>query len=105
MWLDTSTVDSDRRSRTTWRISTICTGSSPLIGSSRITRRGLWMIGLRDPDALLEPVAELRDHASLGPLQVRSGHDDGEARVELRGRHAVDAARRNGGTPRPAISR
>jgi hypothetical protein len=55
MWLDTSTVDSCRRSRTTWRISTICTGVEPADRLVEDHERGLWMIACAMPTRFLNP--------------------------------------------------
>ena len=41
MWLESSTVCSPFSARIVARISTICTGSRPLVGSSRISSLGL----------------------------------------------------------------
>ena len=48
----TRTVLSSARPRITLRISTICTGSSPLMGSSRMTSLGAWMIAWAMPTRL-----------------------------------------------------
>ena len=49
MWLESSTVWSPRSVRMSSRISTICTGSRPLVGSSRMSSFGLWTSACATP--------------------------------------------------------
>ncbi len=53
MWEETMTEAPLARPRTTFRISTIWAGSRPLIGSSRMISRGLWMMAWAMPTRFL----------------------------------------------------
>ena len=61
MWLDKSTVCSPRRSRMSLRISTICTGSRPEVGSSRMSSAGLCTSACASADALAVAVRQRAD--------------------------------------------
>jgi hypothetical protein len=53
-----------------WRVSMICFGSRPAVGSSRIRTSGLWMIAWARPDALAVSFGQLTD-------QLRGNIGDG----------------------------
>ena len=54
------------------RISMICLGSRPLVGSSRIRTSGLWMIAWAMPDALPVALGELADQLVADIAERRS---------------------------------